>query len=151
MIVFLSCTKEKKNKRCKAIEMYSESDLYSKCLEYAKKLKYDKLYILSAKHHVLEPDDIISPYNVTLNDFSIEQKKQWTDKVIKILKEKNINFDEKVYFLCGDSYIEFLKKYFTNYECVFEDKGGIGDIMHWLDKENKSTYESLKDFLLKKI
>lgn len=148
MIVFLSCTKEKKSYRCKAKDMYSESSLFSKSYEYAKSLNPDHIYILSAKHHLLELNDIIEPYNETLNDYSVDERKDWTKKVIKIMKDKNINFNEKVVFLCGENYIEFLKDNFKNYKCIYDGKG-IGEIMHWLDVKNNN--ESLKDYLNKHI
>lgn len=151
MNVFLSCTKEKMNKKCKAKDMYSPSSLFSKCYKYGKSLNPDKIYILSAKHHLLELDDIIEPYNLTLKDFSVEEKKEWTEKVLKMMKDKNIDFSEKCYFLCGDEYIEFLKDNFKNHECVFDGKGGIGDIMHWLDVQNKDVHESLTNYLKKML
>ena len=82
MNIFLSCTKEKANKRCKACEMYAPSDLFSKCYEYAKTLNPDKMYILSAKHHLLPLSKVIDPYNETLNDAGVEERKQWQRKYI---------------------------------------------------------------------
>ena len=151
MIVFLSCTKEKMNKRCKAEDMYSASSLFSKCYKYAKSLNPDKIYILSAKHYLLELDDVIDPYNITLKDFSVDERKSWTKKVIKIMKEKHINFNEKCYFLCGEEYIEFLKDEFKNHKCVFDNIGGIGDIMHWLDVKNGDINETLVYYLKKSL
>ena len=147
MNIFLSCTKKKANHRCKAEEMYGESSLFSKCLEYAKSLNPDKIYILSAKHHVLPLSKEIEPYNKTLNDCSVEERKEWTEEVVKQLKSKNINFDAKTYFFCGENYIEFLKEYFSNAEFVFEGKG-IGEIMHWLDNKIGKTNESLYGYIL---
>ena len=151
MICFLSCTKSKKSTRCKAVEMYSESDLFSKAYEYAKSLNPDHIYILSAKHHVLELDDVIEPYNLTLNDFSVEEREEWSDKVIDILKQKNVNFNQKVYFFAGESYTEFIKDHFKNRKEVFSGKG-FGEILSFLDKKNESLKnESLTEHLKNKI
>ena len=144
MICFLSCTKSKKSTRCKAVEMYSESDLFSKAYEYAKSLNPDHIYILSAKHHVLELDDVIEPYNLTLNDFSVEEREEWSNKVIDILKQKNVNFDQKAYFFAGESYTEFIKDHFKNRKEVFSGKG-FGEILSFLDKKNESLTEHLKN------
>lgn len=72
MIVFLSCGKTKAKHTCKACEMY-QGDLFKKSFEYAKKLNPRKIYILSAKYKLLELDDIISPYELTLNTMNKEQ------------------------------------------------------------------------------
>jgi hypothetical protein len=130
--------------------MYSESDLFSKAYEYAKSLNPDHIYILSAKHHVLELDDVIEPYNLTLNDFSVEEREEWSNKVIDILKQKNVNFNQKVYFFAGESYTEFIKDHFKNRKEVFSGKG-FGEILSFLDKKNESLTEHLKNKIVKSL
>ena len=119
MNVFLSCTKEKANKRCKAKDMYMESSLFEKSYKYAETLNPDKIYILSAKHHLLPLSKEIDPYNVTLNDASVDERKKWTETVIKQMKKAGIDFDAKTYFFCGENYIEFLKEYFPNHKSMY--------------------------------
>ena len=154
MNIFLSCTKEKAKHRCKAREMYMPSSLFAKSYEYAKSLNPDKMYILSAKHHLLPLSREIAPYNKTLNDASVEERKEWTEEVVKQMKKAGIDFNAKTYFFCGENYIEFLKDYFPNSESVYEGKG-IGEIMHWLDNKikgikdsKKDTIKSLRDYLI---
>lgn len=143
MNIFLSCTKEKADKRCKACEMYMPSSLFAKSYEYAKSMNPDKIYILSAKHHLLPLSRVISPYNETLNDASVDERKAWTEEVVKQMKSHGIDFNAKTYFFCGENYIEFLKDYFPNSESVYEKAGGgIGEIMHWLDNQIKKIKES---------
>lgn len=150
MQIFLSCVKEKASKRCKAYQMYMPSSLFSKCYKYAKRKNPDKLYILSAKYFLLSPDEYIDPYNKTLNNFDMDEKKEWAEEVLKKMKDENIDFNEKTLFLCGDNYICFLKDKFPNHENLFDGKG-IGEILHWLDKENGDLNESLSDFLKNKL
>lgn len=52
-----------------AKDMYV-SDLFKKSLEYARRLNPAKIYILSAKYGLLELDDMIEPYEITLNEMS---------------------------------------------------------------------------------
>ena len=146
MNIFLSCTKEKESKRCKAREMYMPSSLFSKSYEYAKSLNPDKIYILSAKHHLLPLSREIEPYNVTLNDASVEERKEWTEEVLKQMKAAHIDFNAKTYFFCGENYIEFLKDHFPNSKSMYAGRG-IGEIMHWLDSKIGKLKESLYDWL----
>lgn len=146
MNVFLSCTKEKRSSRCKAKEMYSASALFSKAYEYTQTLNPDKIYILSAKHHLLPLNKEINPYNQTLNDFSEEKRKEWAEEVLKQMKAANIDFNAKTYFFCGENYIKHLKEHFSNYESVF-DKKQIGEILHYLDKKIGKVEESLTEYL----
>lgn len=113
MIVFLGCGAKKNDKKCKAIEMYT-GELFKKRYEYSKILKADKIFILSAKYHVLELDDMIFPYNKTLNDMDEKSQKIWSLVCKKKLDKKNIDYDDDVYFLCGENYFKYLSPYFKN-------------------------------------
>jgi hypothetical protein len=64
-----------------------------------KKFHCNDFYIISAKHHLLEKDEIISRYDVQLkssvidhenNDKKIETNSQWASKVLEQLKEKGL-------------------------------------------------------------
>ena len=85
-----------------------------KSFEYAKKLNPRKIYILSAKYKLLELDDIISPYELTLNTMNKEQQKKWAYDVYLQLKNKKQNFEEEAIFLCGDNYRKYLSQLFKN-------------------------------------
>ena len=113
MIVFLSCVKLKQNKRCRAEELYT-SDLFVKSLTYAKSLKPNKIFILSAKYGVLELYDVIEPYEKTLNNASEKERKLWAIKCYKQLQEKGVNFNEQAVFLCGQNYRKYLMTKFPN-------------------------------------
>ena len=52
-VVLLSCTKSKTKHAAPAQELYSASPMFQKTLEYGKSLKPDKMFILSAKHHLV--------------------------------------------------------------------------------------------------
>lgn len=154
MNVFLSCTKEKASSRCKAKDMYMPSSLFEKSYNYAKDiLKADHIYILSAKHHLLGLNEEIEPYNETLNDASVEERKEWTEEVLKQMKSRHIDFSAKTYFLCGENYIEFLEEHFKDSKSLYKGKG-IGEIMHWLDRKlGNKTNEciSLKEYILESL
>ena len=113
MIVFISCVKQKNYQRCKAEEMYI-SDLFKKSLAYAKKLNPRKIYILSAKYGVLELDDVIDPYEQTLNHMKEPEKKKWVSMCLEQLKTKGTDFGEETTFLCGNNYRKHLINYFRN-------------------------------------
>lgn len=114
-IVLIACGKEKRKEASKAKDLYQGS-YFKKTLKYAyilsKKYKAD-IYILSAKHGLLELDTIINPYNFTLNDVDERYKKNWSYRVIKELNKK-IKKTDRVIFLAGRSYNKYLKMYYKN-------------------------------------
>lgn len=122
MIVFLSCVKNKALNDCKAQDMYV-SDLFKKSLKYAKSLNPRKIYILSAKYGVLELDEIISPYELTLNTMTERERKIWAYKVIKQCEAKGVDFTEKTIFLCGYNYRKYVIQKFKNAEAPLGNLG----------------------------
>jgi len=146
MNIFLSCTSEKESKRCRARDMYMPSSLFAKSYEYAQTLNPDKIYILSAKHHLLPLSREIAPYNYTLKTASTEERKEWAEEVVKQMKKSGVDFNAKTYFFAGEAYIEYLREYFPNRKEIYKGKQ-IGQILHWLDRKLGSVKESLSDWL----
>lgn len=147
--VFITCVKKKADKKCAARDLYI-SALFKKNLAYAESLKPDNIYILSAKHHLVELDDILEPYNETLLDYSADQKKEWAEEVIKQMEKKGIKSSDDNIFLAGKVYTKYLKEYFPKAKYPFESLLGIGYILEWLtDKlEQKGKY-NLQDMKIK--
>lgn len=104
-IALVSCSKNKRNSTCAAAEMYSESTLFTKATSYIKNQNYEKWFILSALHGLLEPEQQIEPYDVTLNNMSGSEIKQWASKVKQQLQQYNIDI---VDFYAGDKYRKYL-------------------------------------------
>jgi hypothetical protein len=76
----------------------------------------DKILVISAKHHVLELDDEIEPYDANLEDFLNVDKKKWGLEVIKQLKEKNCDLDNDQFFLILDAnYRKFIEPYLKHH------------------------------------
>ncbi|SEB45795.1 DUF6884 domain-containing protein [Paenibacillus sp. GP183] len=95
MYALISCTKLKQDKACLAREMYLKSTLFSKAVRYIELKGYDDWFILSAKYGLLNKDEVIEPYDVTLNNMKSAEKKEWSRKVadqIQSLKLKNVDF-----------------------------------------------------------
>jgi hypothetical protein len=65
-IILIACVSKKGNLNTKAKELYI-SPLFKSSLMYANKQNPNKIYILSALHHLLDIDKEIEPYNMTLS------------------------------------------------------------------------------------
>ena len=132
MNIFISCVSKKRDSTCKACELYI-SDLFVKSLAYAKTLN-GHIRIFSAKYGVLELDDIVSPYNITLNLMNEAERKKWANKVIIQLQEKKVDFNEKTIFLVGKNYRKYLISYFSNYEIPLKGLP-IGKQLAWYNNQ----------------
>lgn len=131
-VVCLSCVKSKKGSTCRAEEMYV-SALFSKMLAYAKSLHPKKIYILSAKYGLLNLDDVIEPYELTLKNLTVRERESWAAKVLKKMrKDVDLKTDQFI-FLAGMPYRENLLPHIENYAVPMEGLS-FGLQLQWLDE-----------------
>ena len=128
-IVLISCSNKKQDRKSKAKDLYV-SDLFKKSLAYAQKLNPDKIFILSALHHLLDLDKEIEPYNVTLSYVSPKNRKtglkiltskekvEWGEKIVEQLKKEADIEKDTFIFLSGQEYIKPIVKSIKNYEDI---------------------------------
>ena len=114
-IILISCVSKKLDRQAKAQDLYL-SPLFKKNLAYAYKLQPDNIYILSAKYGLLKLDDVIKPYDMTLNTMKIAEKKAWAKTVLEQLEQlediENTNF----IFLAGSNYRKYLTQHMPHFE-----------------------------------
>lgn len=114
-IVLISCASKKAHYKAKAEDLYI-SPLFKVNLRYARSLKPDSIFILSARYGLLELDKEIEPYNTTLNDMSSTQVKAWADRVIEQLKaQADLQRDHFIFF-AGEKYRKYLTPHLASYE-----------------------------------
>ena len=147
-IVLVSCCSKKQplknGEKIKACELYI-SPYFKACWEYAKSLGADKIYILSAKHGLLNPSKKIESYNETLNNKRVAERKIWASKVLLQMRLAGLNTQrDQFIFLSGKNYYKHLinNKFYNgikNYKCPFEKLSGIGYILQFLKRENRKN------------
>ena len=106
-IILISCVSQKRPYRSKAKDLYI-SALFKKNLAYARRLKPDAIYILSAKYGLLDLDTEIEPYNLTLNTMSAGEIRNWADRVLQQLSQVANLHDDHFIFLAGMKYRKYL-------------------------------------------
>lgn len=138
MNAFIACSSTKASSECKAKDMY-QGDMFIKSYALAKAMGADRIYILSAKHHLLHPNTVIKPYNIYLKDLSADQKESWREAVIKQMKSSHINFDAKTLWFAGEDYTEGIKDKFPNSVNMYKGDG-MGYILKYLDNQLKKHH-----------
>lgn len=136
-IVLLSCTKSKLDRRAPAQELYSASPMFKKTLEYGKSLQPDKMYILSAKHHLVPLNKELAPYDKTLKEMPADEKEKWGEETVKQMKSAGLNLNkDKFIFLTGSEYMKPLTKYIpdSNIEKPMEGRR-MGERLKWLNTQ----------------
>ena len=111
-IALISCSKQKRDYRCEARELYAPSRLFSLSYQYAKQYA-EKIYILSAKYGLLSETDVVSPYDLTLADLPRRRRLDWAAYVRNQLKEK-CNPDETGFYYVSSCYYDPVTMRFIN-------------------------------------
>ena len=147
-LILLQCSKGKLQHRAKAEELYT-GQLFQKSLRYAHRLAaleaiegnpLPEIQILSALHGLVDPSDILEPYEKTLNGMPPHYRRYWSEQVYAQLKRKfKFALPEKITFLTSIKYRQPLGKFVREYDLcrtAVPLKGlGIGQQMHFLDQE----------------
>ncbi|MDR0530866.1 MAG: hypothetical protein LBG83_02220, partial [Oscillospiraceae bacterium] len=76
-IVLISCSAGKCDVPSSPAKCMYNSPLFKGAYRYAEKIKADKIFILSPKYGLLEEDDVIAPYDKTLNGMPAAEVKKW--------------------------------------------------------------------------
>ncbi len=129
-IILISCVSMKLNKKAKACDLYI-SPLFKMNLAYAQSLKPKKIFILSAKYGLVNLDEVILPYNLTLNTMKVREVKIWAEKVSEQMKGKIDFKKDEIIFLAGERYRKFLMPYFAKIEVPMKGLG-IGKQLQFL-------------------
>ena len=85
-IGLVGCGKGKATTPARASELYT-SALFRGRREYVERT-CDVWYVLSAKHGLLEPDRILEPYEQTVKSASRQERRDWSQRVVRDLRER---------------------------------------------------------------
>lgn len=137
MIYLVSCVKGKLTVPAPAGELY-QSIWFRAARAFVEK-RNARWFILSALHGLLSPEQIVKPYETTLNSFTADERRFWA-KLVAAQMSKQLEAGP-VAFLAGKNYREFLIP-------LIEAKGftweaplarlGIGSQVQWLQKNARS-------------
>jgi hypothetical protein len=74
-VALIACSKMKVEDQVAAEDLYS-SPLFRMSRSYAERNAH-RWFILSAKHGLLHPETITSPYDTTLNGMALAGRREW--------------------------------------------------------------------------
>ena len=104
-IALVSCVKSKRITAAPAKDLYI-SALFQGLRRYAE-VNADAWYILSAEHGLLNPEQIVKPYEKTLNKMGSRQRFEWAEEVQRRLL-RVLPKEAEVIVLAGQRYREHL-------------------------------------------
>jgi hypothetical protein len=131
-IVLISCVKKKLPYRAKAKDLYV-STLFRLSFRFAPTLNPDAIYILSAKYGLVDTEQEIDTYDITLNKMPAKEVRHWADRTLKQLYEV-VNLDKDFFILlAAEKYRKYLIPYLSTYDIPLRGLR-IGEQLSWLKK-----------------
>lgn len=135
-VYLVSCVSRKQERACQARDLYISS-LFRKARAYIER-SASRWYILSAEHGLVTPEQVIEPYERTLNRMGVADRRAWARRVATELADAEPELS-RVVFLAGSRYREFLSPHLL-------DRGvavsvpmqglGIGEQLRWLGQNS---------------
>lgn len=134
-IGLVSCTKSKRDQATKPADLYMASTFFKKARKYVE-ANHDQWYILSAKHHLLDPSGpSIEPYDETLTGATVGRKREWAQVVYVQLQEEGLlDENNRLVFHAGRDYYEELIPLLDDSPVVVEtptDGLQFGETLAW--------------------
>jgi hypothetical protein len=106
-IFLVTCVAEKQAIPCAARVLYVGPD-FKQNMAYIATKNHDAIYILSGKHHLLELDEIIAPYDLLLDNLPIAKQEEWANTVIAQLAKVSDLQNDHFTILATKTYRQFL-------------------------------------------
>lgn len=131
----VACVSRKRPEASKASELY-DSPLFKKAREFVER-HCDSWYILSAKYGLVEPREVIDPYEETLNTKSRSECRHSAQRVLADLRPR-LQAGDHVIMLAGIRYREYLVSELVRRGCDVEvpmEGLGIGRQLQWLSRQ----------------
>ena len=120
-VYLISCCKEKLKFAAKAKDLY-QSEGFKKRLSEALSHNPNEILILSAKHHIVELDQVLEPYDVCLSNQTVGEQKKWAEICLADLSSRFNLKEDRFIILANEDYYRYLIGQYRieNYETPFE-------------------------------
>jgi hypothetical protein len=131
-VCWVSCVGQKLSSAAPAKDLYT-SDWFTKARRHVESTGVP-WFILSAKYGLVRPDEVIEPYELTLNTLGVEDRRRWAERVKQQLATHG-NLPTTVVMLAGARYREHLEPYLTSAGVRVEvpmEGLRIGEQLRWL-------------------
>jgi hypothetical protein len=136
-VALVSCVKSKRLSASPAGELYT-SALFRGMRQYARR-HARQWFILSAQHHLLAPEQVVAPYERTLNKMRGQARQEWWE-VVRAQLQEWIPKGSRVLILAGFRYREHVVPFLENeWGCAVEvPLAGMpfGRQLAWLKEQN---------------
>ena len=133
-VYLVSCVKQKRETAAAAKDLYTSS-WFRKAQAHVEATGMP-WFILSAQHGLLDPEQVIEPYEKTLNKMRISDRKEWAKRVIAQM-EQQLPKAERIVVFAGKKYRDYLMSYLRSKASSVEvplEKHRQGEQLSWFNE-----------------
>jgi hypothetical protein len=133
-LIFVACVAAKRASAARAKDLYC-SDWFLKARAFAERCGVP-WFILSAEYGLVFPDQVIAPYDRTLNTMTVAERRSWADAVVGQMQACGV-MPARAVFLAGVKYREFLGEHLRRLGVAVDvpmERLRIGEQLNWLAK-----------------
>jgi len=127
-VVLISCVKKKQAGKHKARDLYI-SPWFKYAFRYAQSLCPDRIFVLSAKHFLVDQNTEIEYYEKMLK----RGIREWASKVVTALNQETGLEKDTFIILAGEKYRRHLIRHLVNYSVPMQGLT-FGRQLQWLEK-----------------
>lgn len=139
-VVLVSCVSRKADRPLPACDLY-RSTWFKYARRYAERYG-DRWFLLSAKYGLVRPDEVIYPYNQTIDDMNKQDRRQWAIEVERDICRRVGSNRARIIFLAGKRYRVHLAQWLalaghdvlSPLKCL-----GIGQQIAWLKAQTETA------------
>ncbi len=133
IIALVACVSKKGAVSAPAKELY-QSPWFKAARRYVEHQGVE-WFILSAKHHLMGPEQVIEPYNESLVGMKASQRQVWATLTAQQIRQQ-IPQGTTLLVLAGKNYREYLLDQLPEYGSIVPMAGlGIGQQVQWLQQQ----------------
>jgi hypothetical protein len=140
-IALVSCSGPKLRVAAPAWQLY-RSQLFRATLALAQR-RHDVAYVISAKHELVELDQVIAPYDLTMADIAKEWRTVWGLRVWGSIQNRHLHVDREVYIYAGKDYAQPIRRAGFHQATFHEPlaKMQVGQRLQWLKQQTAAEPE----------
>lgn len=128
----VACVKEKASQPMPAADLY-RSVWFRKARAFVERREAPWL-VLSAMHGIIDPDDIIAPYDQTLITMRAYERRAWGTRVVEQLIERGYDDGAPIVILAGARYRDPITGWIGDRAIVPMQGLAIGQQLAWLTR-----------------
>ncbi len=135
-IALIAASRRQRGDICRAAEQSDPSPVFRRARDYCERT-YAEWYILSARHHLVAPYQVVGPDNGSVHTLDADERLAWAQSVAQALRARQERSAEPIRFVlyASQRYADLLLRAAPTLALDLPLSGlGLAERLHWYDQ-----------------